>query len=52
MNSLDSIKQKVLSCERLTEQESLLLFRGGNLYDLGFLADNIRKKIHPEPVVT
>ena len=52
MSSLDSIRQKVLNMERLTESESLRLFREGNLYDLGFLADAIRWKMHPEPVVT
>jgi cyclic dehypoxanthinyl futalosine synthase len=30
----------------------LVLFREGNLYDLGFLADIARRKKHPEPVVT
>jgi cyclic dehypoxanthinyl futalosine synthase len=52
MSSLDSIRQKVLNMERLTESESLRLFREGNLYDLGFLAGAIRWKMHPEPVVT
>ena len=52
MSNLSSIKQKVLHSERLTEQESLDLFRQGNLYDLGFLADGVRRKLHPEPVVT
>jgi len=52
MRSLDAIRQKVLKGERLTEQESLNLFKQGNLYDLGFLADAIRRKLHPAPVVT
>jgi len=52
MRSLDAIRQKVLNGERLSEQESLNLFQEGNLYDLGFLADAIRRKLHPEPVVT
>jgi len=52
MSNLDSIKQKVLECERLTEPETLDLFREGSLYDLGFLADTIRRRKHPEPVVT
>ena len=52
MRSLDAIQQKVLKGERLTKQESLNLFKQGNLYDLGFLADAIRRKLHPEPVVT
>jgi cyclic dehypoxanthinyl futalosine synthase len=52
MSNLNTIKQKVLDNKRLTEQESLALFREGNLYDLGFLADAIRKRKHPGPVVT
>ncbi|MFC1843523.1 cyclic dehypoxanthinyl futalosine synthase [Thermodesulfobacteriota bacterium] len=52
MSSLHDIKQKILNSERVSETESLILFRDGNLYDLGFLADFIRKKKHPGPVVT
>jgi cyclic dehypoxanthinyl futalosine synthase len=52
MSNFDSIRQKVLNSERLMEQESLTLFRDGNLYDLGFLADVVRRIKHPEPVVT
>ena len=52
MSNLDPIRQKVRSSERLTEQEALALFRDGDLYDLGFLADAVRWKKHPEPVVT
>ena len=52
MSSLHDIKQKILNSERVSETESLILFRDGSLYDLGFLADFIRKKKHPAPVVT
>jgi len=52
MSSLLDIKDKILNGERLSEAESLILFRDGDLYDLGFLADFIRKKKHPDPVVT
>ncbi|MBW2471697.1 MAG: dehypoxanthine futalosine cyclase [Deltaproteobacteria bacterium] len=52
MSNLDSIREKVFCGDRLSEQESLDLFRQGNLYDLGFLANGIRRKKHPEPVVT
>ncbi len=52
MSSLQDIKQKVLLGERINETESLTLFQEGNLYDLGFLADFIRKKMHPESIVT
>ena len=52
MSSLQDIKQKVLNADRINEAESLILFQEGNLYDLGFLADFIRKKKHPNPIVT
>lgn len=52
MSNLDAIRQKVSGGERLTRQECLDLYRRGSLYDLGFLADSIRRKLHPEPVVT
>ena len=52
MSRLQDIKQKVLIGERINETESLILFQEGNLYDLGFLADFIRKKKHPDPIVT
>ncbi|KPJ97277.1 MAG: dehypoxanthine futalosine cyclase [Desulfobacterales bacterium SG8_35] len=52
MSNLDPIQQKVLGNERLSEHEALTLFRQGSLYDLGFLAAAIRRKMHPGPVVT
>jgi cyclic dehypoxanthinyl futalosine synthase len=52
MSSLQYLQQKVLNRERLTEAESLTLFQEGTLYDLGFLANSIRKRLHPEPIVT
>jgi len=52
VSNLDVIRHKILNRERLNEQESLNLFRQGNLHDLGFLADAMRRKMHPEPVVT
>ncbi len=52
MSNLDAIQQKILAGARLTEAESLALYREGSLYDLGFLAAGIRWRKHPEPVVT
>jgi len=52
MSNIDSIQHKVLNRKRLSESEALDLFREGSLYDLGFLADAIRRRMHPEPVVT
>ncbi|MBW2466379.1 MAG: dehypoxanthine futalosine cyclase [Deltaproteobacteria bacterium] len=52
MSSLQNIQHKVLNGERISEAESLSLFREGSLYDLGFLADSIRRKKHPDHIVT
>ena len=52
MSSLVDIQKKVLNRERISEAESLILFEEGNLYDLGFLADYVRREKHPDPVVT
>jgi len=52
MSSLVDIQKKVLNHERISEAESLILFEEGNLYDLGFLADYVRREKHPDPVVT
>ncbi len=52
MSSLDHIQGKVLDGERLSGSESLVLFEKGDLYALGFLADSVRKRLHPEPIVT
>jgi cyclic dehypoxanthinyl futalosine synthase len=38
--------------ERLGGEEALLLFREAGLLDLGIAADQIRRRIHPEPIVT
>jgi cyclic dehypoxanthinyl futalosine synthase len=37
---------------RITPQEALLLLRKADLLELGSLADSVRKKFHPEGVVT
>jgi cyclic dehypoxanthinyl futalosine synthase len=52
MNSIHPLQEKVLAGDRLSETESLFLFEKGNLYELGFLADAIRKRLHPEATVT
>jgi cyclic dehypoxanthinyl futalosine synthase len=38
--------------ERLTRESALELFRDGDLLDLGQRADEVRKRLHPEGVVT
>lgn len=49
---LQSILTKVEAGERISDDEFLVLEQEADLYQLGFLADSIRKRLHPEPVVT
>ena len=49
---LQAILDKVLAEERINGEEFLQLHAEADLYQLGFLADSIRKRLHPEPVVT
>jgi cyclic dehypoxanthinyl futalosine synthase len=44
--------KKVLDGERLSTAEALTLYKEGTLHDLGMLANEIRKRLHPDPVVT
>jgi cyclic dehypoxanthinyl futalosine synthase len=48
----DRIKQKSLAGERITADEGVTLLRDGELLELGMLADAVRWRKHPEPVVT
>lgn len=50
--SFPRIADKVLSGRRLTAAEGRRLFRHANLPELGVLADIVRCRLHPEPVVT
>jgi len=43
---------KAKAGERLTDADALLLFERANLLDLGEGADAVRRRLHPEPVVT
>ena len=49
---LASIIDKVLAGGRIDEDEFLVLADQADLHQLGFLADSIRKRLHPEPIVT
>ena len=51
-NSLSHIKNKVLSGKRITEEEALTLFKEAQLIELGYLANEIRKRKAPEKIVT
>src|SRR5262245_21287512 len=48
----ETISRKVRAGERLTREEGSALLQGGDLLELGLLADNVRRRLHPEPVVT
>jgi cyclic dehypoxanthinyl futalosine synthase len=48
----DRIAKKVLAAERISADEGTLLLREGGLLELGMLADAVRWRLHPEPVVT
>ena len=50
--SVDYIKDKILGGERITSEEALELFRGSDLTTLGVLANLVRKRKHPEDIVT
>ncbi|MBU4118247.1 MAG: dehypoxanthine futalosine cyclase [Proteobacteria bacterium] len=49
---MQRITEKVLTGGRLTVDEGLMLAEEGDLYQLGFLANGIRRQRHPEPMVT
>ncbi|KAB2889925.1 MAG: dehypoxanthine futalosine cyclase [Desulfobulbaceae bacterium] len=46
------IRERVLSGGRIGDDEFLLLADRADLYDLAFLADAIRRRLHPEGMVT
>lgn len=51
-NMFNDISDKILSGGRLSNDEFLELHENGDLYQLGFLANAIREKLHPEKNVT
>ena len=52
MRKLDEIGRKVRDGARLTREEGVALLRDGDFLELGALADAVRWRKHPEPVVT
>lgn len=48
----DKIVTKISSGKRLTAEEALSLFKHADLLTLGELANNVRKRLHPERLVT
>ena len=49
---MNEIDKKIVAGERLSVEEALALAQGFDLYRLGFLANAVRKRRHPEPLVT
>jgi cyclic dehypoxanthinyl futalosine synthase len=50
--NLQTINDKILAGERIHGGEFLTLAERGDLYQFGFLANAIRQRRHPEPMVT
>lgn len=52
MDRLAAIEEKVIAGERLSFDDGVALFRSPELTRIGMLADLVRRRKHPEPVVT
>ncbi len=52
MAIVETVERKVLAGERLSREEGIALLRDGELLELGTLADAVRRRLHPEGVVT
>jgi len=50
--SVDGISKKVFGGDRLVDEDFLVLEEKADLYQLGFLANHIRKRLHPDKLVT
>ncbi|WP_340690053.1 cyclic dehypoxanthinyl futalosine synthase [Hydrogenobacter thermophilus] len=50
--SINYIEDKVLDGERITQEEALHLLEEAHLTTLGFLANEVRKRFHPNNIVT
>jgi cyclic dehypoxanthinyl futalosine synthase len=48
----ETTRKKVLAGERVSRDEAVALLTGGELLELGALADAVRQRLHPEGVVT
>jgi len=52
MTELTPIRDKILNHQRIDSNEALLLLERADILDLAFLAHEVRKWLHPEPMVT
>ncbi len=50
--SMDQLRAKTLAGERLNVEEALALYETADLLILGHLADEARKRLHPEGLIT
>jgi cyclic dehypoxanthinyl futalosine synthase len=48
----EDVREKVKAGERVSREEAVALLRDGDFLELGMLADGVRWRKHPEPVVT
>ena len=48
----EAVAKKVLGGERLRREEGVALLRDGDLLELAMLADSVRRRLHPEGIVT
>jgi cyclic dehypoxanthinyl futalosine synthase len=48
----EDVRHKVTSGERISRDEAVTLLRDGDFLELGMLADAVRWRKHPEPIVT
>jgi cyclic dehypoxanthinyl futalosine synthase len=48
----EAVAKKVLGGERLRREDGVALLRDGDLLELGMLADSVRRRLHPEGIVT
>ena len=52
MAIVEAVAKKVLGGERLSREEGVALLREGDFLELGMLADSVRRRLHPEGIVT
>ena len=52
MPMLETVKARVLAGERISREQGIALLRDASLLELGMLADAVRFRLHPEPLVT
>ena len=50
--TMKEINDKILNGQRITVAEGLQLAQEADLHQLGFLADAVKRRLHPEPFIT